>query len=157
MYFYLMILRLIIFLVINFAALGLGGFFTGKGVPSEWYQNLNKAPWTPPGWMFGAAWTLIMICFSFYMAYLWKSVSNYNLLIMVFAAQWLLNVSWNPAFFYFHNAIISLVIIISLTFVVTYFLFNYLSVLEFKSLYIAPYFVWLLIATSLNVYIVLKN
>lgn len=157
MYFCLMVLRVIIFLAINFAALGLGGFFTGKGVPSEWYQNLNKAPWTPPGWMFGAAWSLIMICFSFYMAYLWKSMSNYNLLIMVFAAQWLLNVAWNTAFFYFHNAIIGLVIIISLTIIVTYFLFNYWSVLEFKSLYIAPYFVWLLIATSLNAYIVLKN
>lgn len=152
-----MVLRVIIFLVINFAALGIGGFFTGKGVPSEWYQNLNKAPWTPPGWMFGAAWSIIMICFSFYMAYLWKSMSNYNLLLIVFAAQWLLNVAWNPAFFYFHNAIIGLLIIISLTIIVTYFLFNYWSVLEFKSLYIAPYFLWLLIATSLNAYIVLKN
>lgn len=152
-----MVLRVIIFLAINFAALGLGGFFTGKGVPSEWYQNLNKAPWTPPGWIFGAAWTLIMICFSLYMAYLWKSTNNYNLLIMVFVAQWLLNVSWNPVFFYFHNAIFGLIIIISLCLVVSYFLFNYWSVLEFRSLYIVPYFVWLLIATSLNAYIVLKN
>lgn len=152
-----MLLRVILFLAINFAALGIGGFFTGKAVTADWYLNLNKAPWTPPGWVFGVAWTLIMILFSFYMAYLWKNVSNRNLLIGVFVAQWLLNVSWNPAFFYFHNAILGLAIIISLTLIITYFLFNYWSVLEFKSLYILPYFIWLAIATSLNAYVVLNN
>lgn len=152
-----MILRVIIFLVINFAALGLGGFFTGKGVPSDWYQELNKAPWTPPGWMFGVAWSLIMILFSFYMAHLLEKVPNHNLLIVVFIAQWLLNVGWNPTFFYFHNAILGLAIIISLTLIVTYFFFNYWSVLEFKSLLILPYFIWLIIATSLNAYVVLNN
>ncbi|TXB65847.1 tryptophan-rich sensory protein [Vicingus serpentipes] len=152
-----MAIRILIFLVINFAALGLGGLFTGKGVPSDWYQELNKAPWTPPGWAFGAAWTLIMILFSFYMAYLWKAVDNQNLLIGIFIIQWLLNVGWNPTFFYFHNAILGLVIIISLTLVITYFLINYWSTIELKSLLILPYFIWLLIATSLNAYVVLNN
>ena len=121
-----MVLRVIIFLVINFTALGLGGFFTGKEVSADWYLNLNKAPWTPPGWVFGAAWTLIMILFSFYMAYLWKAVDNQNLLVGIFIIQWLLNVGWNPTFFYFHNAILGLVMIISLTLVITYFLINIL-------------------------------
>lgn len=152
-----MVLRVIIFLAINFAALGLGGFFTGKGVPSEWYQSLNKAPWTPPGWMFGAAWSLIMIFFSVYMAYLWEALDNYKLLLMIFSIQWILNVTWNPAFFYFHNAILGLVIIIGLTLIVTYFLTNYWVEMKFKSLLIAPYLIWLLIATSLNAYIVMKN
>jgi len=152
-----MVLRVVIFLAINFAALGLGGFFTGKGVPSDWYQDLNKAPWTPPGWMFGTAWSLIMICFSIYMAYLWENLNSYKVLVMVFSIQWILNVSWNPAFFYFHNAILGLIIIIGLTLVVTYFLTQYWESLQYKSLLIAPYFIWLLIATSLNAYIVIKN
>jgi benzodiazapine receptor len=152
-----MVLRVIIFLAINFAALGLGGFFTGKGVPSDWYQNLNKAPWTPPGWMFGVAWSLIMICFSIYMAHLWEALDNYKLVILLFTFQWILNVSWNPAFFYYHNAILGLIIIVSLTMLITFFLVNYWSDLRIKSLLVAPYFIWLLIATSLNAYIVLKN
>ena len=40
-----MIYRIIIFLIINFGALALGGLFTSKGVPSEWYAGLAKAPW----------------------------------------------------------------------------------------------------------------
>ena len=42
-----MILRILLFLIINFGGLFIGGLFTGEGVPSDWYQNLNKAPWTP--------------------------------------------------------------------------------------------------------------
>ena len=62
-----MVLRIIIFLFINFTGLFLGGLFTQEGVPSDWYQNLNKAPWTPPDWLFGFAWTTIMICFSIFL------------------------------------------------------------------------------------------
>ena len=60
--------NIIIFLIINFAALGIGSFLMGEGPSGEYYQSTNKAPWTPPGWVFGAAWTLIMVCFSVYMA-----------------------------------------------------------------------------------------
>jgi len=152
-----MFYRIIIFLVLNFGALGIGGFFTGKGVPSEWYNNLDKAPWSPPGWVFGFAWTTIMICFSVYMAYAWNKVSDLKLLGILFAIQWVLNIAWNPAFFYFHHVSIALVIISLLTVLVGYFLVNYWSDLKLYSLLIMPYFVWLLIATSLNAYILIKN
>jgi benzodiazapine receptor len=152
-----MIYRLIIFLVINFAALAVGGFFFGKGVPSESYASLTKAPWTPAGWVFGFAWTSIMICYSFYMAYLWPTIENKNILIGLFVLQWILNVSWNPTFFYFHNVLLGLVIIGGLTIVVGIFLFNYWPELKLKSILIFPYFIWLLIAISLNGYILLKN
>ena len=48
-------IRFIAFLILNFLALAVGGLFTGKGVPSEWYVNLARAPWEPPGWVFGSA------------------------------------------------------------------------------------------------------
>ena len=152
-----MIYRLIIFLLINFGALAIGGFFTGKGVPSDWYAGLDKAPWTPPGWVFGFAWTTIMICFSFYLAYLWPDVKNRNLLVLLFGLQWVLNVGWNPAFFYFHQVGLGLVIITGLTVVVGALLFWYWPELKIKSVLILPYFVWLLIATSLNAYVLVNN
>lgn len=152
-----MSIRFVVFLVINFAALGIGSFLMGKGASSDWYLSLNKAPWTPPGWVFGAAWTLIMVCFSFYMAFAWNATSNRNALIALFLIQWILNVTWNPTFFRFHNSFASLFIIISLTALVGYFLFNYYSNLKLKTVFIAPYFLWLLIATSLNAYIYIKN
>ncbi len=151
------ITRVIIFLLINFAALAIGGFFTGKGVTSEWYANLIKAPWTPPGWVFGFAWTTIMICFSIYMAYLWSAIENKKLLVILFIFQWLLNVGWNPTFFYYHFVFAGLFVIVGLTVLIGLFLFLYRPVLRLKSILILPYLLWLLIATSLNVYILLQN
>jgi translocator protein len=152
-----MIFRLIIFLIINFGALAIGSFYTGKGVPSDWYIGLAKAPWTPPGWVFGTAWTTIMICFSIYMSYLWPLIENKNLLITLFIFQWVLNISWNPTFFYYNNVLLGLIIISGLTIIVGAFIFLYWSELKFKTVLILPYFIWLLIATSLNGYIFLKN
>jgi translocator protein len=147
----------LIFLIINFAALAIDGLFTGKVVPSIWYQNLNKAPWTPPGWVFGFAWSTIMICFSFYMVFWWSSITNKKWILILFSFQWALNVSWNPIFFYLNATGVGLITILSLTVLVGYLLFNNWKLLQTKSLYILPYFIWLLIATSLNLYIYLYN
>lgn len=152
-----MIYRILLFLVLNFAALGIGSIFTGPGTSSEWYTNLNQAPWTPPGWVFGAAWTTIMLCFAVYMAYAWGATKNHSNLIALFAFQWVLNIAWNPAFFYFHQVLLGLILITSLTILVGYFLFAYWPQLKGKALLAAPYFIWLLIATSLNAYILFKN
>jgi len=152
-----MILRVTTFLILNFAGLAFGSLFTSNGVGSEWYSNLNKAPWTPPGWVFGAAWTTIMICFSFFMADLWQSSLNKTLLTRLFILSWILNVLWNPVFFKFHQPYTGLLVIVCLTLLIGYFLIHYFPQSKFKSLLVLPYFIWLLIATSLNVYICLMN
>ena len=152
-----MITRVVIFLILNFAALAIGGIFTGKGVPSEWYAELNKAPWTPPGWVFGFAWTTIMLCFAVYMAYLWPNFDNKKLLLSLFAFQWVLNVAWNPVFFYFHKITPAFVIILLLTLLIGFFLYVFWPHIKYKSVLLLPYFIWLLIASSLNGYILLKN
>lgn len=152
-----MVYRVIIFFVINFGALYIGTLFTAKGVPSDWYISLNKAPWNPPGWVFGSAWTIIMICFTIFMAYSWSAVRNKKNLITLFTIQWFLNVSWNPTFFYYHNVIIGLIIITTLTLIICAFFITYWDELKFKVFLTVPYIIWLCIATSLNGYIFLKN
>ena len=99
--------KVILFLIVNFAALGIGSLLQGEGPMGAWYQNLNQAPWTPPGWVFGAAWTSIMICFSFFMASLTKHESR-NKLIALFSVQFFLNVVWNAIFFKQHIYILIL-------------------------------------------------
>ncbi|MEZ4848822.1 MAG: TspO/MBR family protein [Bacteroidia bacterium] len=152
-----MYLRLAIFLVLNFGGLAIGGIFTGAGVTSQWYAELAKAPWTPPGWVFGASWTTIMICFSVYMAYAWENIDNRILLISLYVVQWILNVGWNPVFFYYHEVLWGLIIISALTVLVGYFFLGFTSEMKAKIWLMAPYFVWLVIATSLNAYALFNN
>lgn len=149
--------KVFIFLLLNFTALAIGGLFTGDGVASDWYYDLNKAPWTPPGWVFGLAWTAIMVCYSFYMAILYKVNARRNKVITLYVVQFLLNVAWNPLFFYFQNALIALFSILFLTIIIGYFLFHNNKIMRWNSLLIFPYFTWLCIATSLNFYIVIYN
>lgn len=152
-----MIIRIVIFLLINFGALALGGLFMGDGPTSEYYTTINKAPWTPPGWVFGAAWTSIMLLFSIYLALLWPQVENKNLLIGLFSLQFVLNVLWNPVFFHFHNAALGMVIIVLLTVLVWWFLIHYFPAMKWPSLLILPYAIWMVIASSLNGYILFMN
>ncbi|MNJ86335.1 TspO/MBR family protein [compost metagenome] len=152
-----MVYRIILFIVINFAALAIGGMFTRNGVDSSWYVSLDKAPWTPPGWVFGAAWTTIMICFGVYMAFAVKATKELQTLMILFGIQWVLNVIWNPVFFYFNHVTAGLIIISLLTLLIAVFLFRYWPELKLKSLLILPYLIWLLIATSLNAYILFNN
>ena len=149
--------KVLFFLLLNFTALAIGGFFTGDGVASDWYYNLHKAPWTPPGWAFGVAWSTIMICYSFYMAILYKANPKRNKIITLYVVQLLFNVAWNPLFFYFQNPSIALFSILFLTIIVAYFLFSNRKLMRWNSLLILPYFIWLCIASSLNLYIVTYN
>lgn len=152
-----MLTRTLLFLLLNFSALGIGSLLMGNAVTGEWYQNLDKAPWTPPGWVFGAAWTTIMVCFSFYMASAWAELDNKRFLLALFALQWMLNVAWNPVFFRFHQVGLGLMVIVALTVLVGYFLFAFIPQMRGKVLWVLPYFLWLLVATSLNAYVLVKN
>lgn len=147
---------LILFLIINFGGLALGSWLMNNGPNSDWYLNLDKAPWTPPGWVFGAAWTTIMVCFSVYLVFLFIKNFNKKKLIL-FIIQVLLNVSWNYIFFNQRLVLFALVTITLLTSVIFYLFITYYKEQKRFSFLLLPYMVWLCIATSLNLYILIHN
>jgi len=154
-----MILYLLLFALINFGALGIGGALMGNPLTNNWYQNANKAPWTPPGWVFGAAWTTVMLCFTLF---LWIAVRSkvapqLQLVYTMLAVQWFLNVLWNPVFFRWHQVALGLVIIIALEVVVGWFMVWGFKNLGITGALIVPYFAWLIIAASLNAWVLVKN
>ena len=116
---------------------------------------MNKAPWTPPGWFFGIAWTTIMICFSLYMTKLIKVSKRTSYVLLLFVILWMLNVIWNPVFFYWQDAVIGLAVITLLTILIGGMLFLNIRAIKSWSLLLLPYFVWLCVATSLIFFIVI--
>ena len=147
---------LILFLFINFGGLALGSWLMNNGPNTDWYLNLTKAPWTPSGWVFGAAWTSIMICFSIYLIFLFTKNYNHKKLFL-FGIQFILNVSWNYLFFNKHEIFISLISITLLTALIFFLFFHYYKALKKVSYLLLPYMIWLCIATSLNLYILIHN
>ena len=149
--------RLVLFLIINFGGLALGSWLMNNGPQTQWYLNLNQAPWTPPGWVFGVAWTTIMLCFSIYLAKLFKE-QNSKFLRILFTVQVILNVFWNYIFFNQHFIGLGLANIVLLTLIIFYFFFKFrMDDIKAYSYLLLPYMIWLLIATSLNAYIYFNN
>lgn len=147
---------LVLFLSINFGGLALGAWLMNNGPQESWYMNLSKAPWTPPGWVFGAAWTTIMVCFSIYLSQLFKDHYTKQVL-WLFIIQVVLNVGWNYIFFNQHNIFGGLIVIVLLTSVIFYFFFTFKKQVKNYALLLLPYMIWLCIATSLNLYIYIHN
>jgi len=147
----------LVFLLINFGGLYVGNILMNNGPMSDWYTSLNQAPWTPPGWVFGFAWTTIMVCFSIYLAYLFEW-QNSTFLWLLYGLQVLLNVSWNYVFFNQHMTIFGLVVIVSLLIVILYYFLTFRAESLHKARFLLlPYIIWLSIAISLNLYVVIHN
>lgn len=147
----------ILFLVLNFTALGIGVYLMDGGPLSDWYIQLNQAPWTPPNPTFGIAWSIIMICFAFYMSNLILKNSNRNTIWIIYIIQWILNTGWNYTFFNQHLPILGLINLLILFGTVSYLLFNFSNTLKRSTYLILPYILWLIVAISLNSYIVIYN
>ena len=145
---------LVLFLIINFGSLAIGMLLMDNGPRADWYLSLNKAPWTPPGWVFGAAWSFIMVCFSFYLATLFTKHLN-KAVKVAFTLQVVLNISWNYVFFNQHLVLLGLINLLLLNVLLCYFFFSQ-SQGKYKFL-LLPYMIWMCIATSLNLYILIHN
>jgi tryptophan-rich sensory protein len=146
----------VLFLIINFGGLAIGSWLMENGPMTDWYKTLNQAPWSPPGWVFGVAWTTIMICFSIYLGKLF--IENYNIkMLFIFIIQFVLNVSWNYIFFNQHLVLLALVTIVLLTALLFLYYFKLSKKIKKYKYLLLPYMIWLCIATSLNLYILVHN
>jgi benzodiazapine receptor len=145
-----------LFLVVNFSGLAIGSWLMNNGPLSIWYTNLNQAPWTPPGIVFGIAWTVIMICFSIYLGKLFME-ENHPKNKLLFFIHFILNVSWNFIFFNRHWVIFGFLTIFLLTTLLFLYFFKFSKKTNNYKYLLLPYILWLCIATSLNLYIIVHN
>lgn len=135
----------------------LSGVLTQSSIAS-WYAVLNHSPLTPPNAVFGVVWSILyaMIATSGWL--LWQD-NNVNLskAKALFIAQLLLNLSWTPVFFYFHQTGLALIILSLLIVTVFLFIKSALSLKKWSGVLFIPYLVWLLLAWHLNYFIWLNN
>lgn len=144
-------IRFFLFLLLNFGALALGSWLmVGNPGTNAWYGQLDKAPWTPPGWVFGAAWFSIMVFFSVFMAQMTADKQTRQRWIILFVIQFLLNVGWNPVFFYWHQLVAGLIVIVVLQIILLLMFKNVPNNQKTSRLLLLPYIAWLLVAISLN-------
>jgi tryptophan-rich sensory protein len=135
------------------------GRISGSGYGNAWFNALHKPAIMPPGWVFGAAWTLLYILLGLAMALILhaRGARGRGLALALFVFQLLLNYAWSPIFFAYHEvgaAFWTILAMIGFS-AVTAFLFW--RIRRSAGLLMLPYIAWLGFAALLTWQIALLN
>ena len=134
-------------MVISFLPGIFGVFFTPHGDSDIWYMALNKSNLTPPGVVFGAAWTILYALLGVALYLVIKSArgkSEKMMAYVLFAAQMLLNAGWSY-------------VLLGL-FIISIWMARVFNGIDRKAmLLVIPYLLWMMFAFYLNAYITLMN
>lgn len=143
-------LKLIISLVVVFAAAGIGSVFTAPAI-TGWYAGLNKPVFSPPNWLFGPAWTVLYILMAYGLYLVWAAGGPKAKTAMgFFGIQLLLNSLWSIFFFGLKSPGLALVEIIVLWVMILLTILKFLKVSRTAGYLLLPYLAWVSFASILN-------
>jgi tryptophan-rich sensory protein len=126
-------------------AMVIGSFFTQRGM--AWYRTLHLPAITPPGWMFGVAWTVIYTCLAISFIIVLNKYDSvvkwiYYVSIFGFVVNLVMNVAWS--YFFFGNQLLLMgfvwAIALEIQTILLMFIVSYQSTLA--ALLFLPYVIW---------------
>ena len=150
---------LLVSLALVTAVAAVGGATTAKSV-GDWYDGLDRAPWNPPSWVFGPAWTvlyLLMAVAAWLVAREGFGDSAVQVALTLYAIQLVLNLGWSVVFFGLRRPGLGLVVIVALFVAVAATAIAFYAVSPAAAWMLAPYLVWVAFAASLNAWIAFAN
>jgi translocator protein len=152
---------LVLSLALVFAAAAIGGLATARSVGAgSWYEGLDRAPWNPPSWAFGPAWTVLYVLMglaAWLVAREGLERSEVQVALAVYVVQLALNVGWSWVFFGWRLpgwALVEILVLLA-AIVATAVLFGRVS--STAAWLLVPYIGWVAFAASLNAWIALRS
>jgi tryptophan-rich sensory protein len=142
--------------------LGVGflmGQLSNSGYGNDWFDALVKPAAMPPGWAFGAAWTILYVLLGVSLAIVWSAPpsSARSTSLLIFFIQLLLNFSWSPLFFGAHQIDVALAVIVTILALSIAATQTFTRVRKIAAVLMLPYLAWLAFATYLNFEILTLN
>ena len=126
---------------------------------NQWYKTLKRAPWSQPSYVFGIVWPILytLMGISFYITWNDKKCFPYCNALTFFLIQLSFNLVWTTIFFKYKMPKLALLdLIATLVFtIITYV--KFVPINRLASSLLLPYIVWMCLAFSLNLYIVIMN
>jgi len=157
------LLGLLVFLAASALVAGLGGLATATNV-NGWYATADKAPWSPPNWVFGPVWTLLYTAMAVAAWLVWRRrAEETRPALTAYAVQLVLNLLWTPVFFGLYPVLgtpalwIAFGIIVALAVAVAVTVLYFGPISRTAGLLLLPYFAWVVFASSLNLWAALYN
>jgi benzodiazapine receptor len=153
-------LRYALFTVPGIVLIGtLSGTLAGSAEGNPWFGALVKPAMMPPGWVFGAAWTIlyILIGLSLAMVLHAKGARKRERALLLFAVQLVLNFAWSPVFFMMHQVGTALSMIAAMLVGCFALILVVWRIRPVAGLLLYPYLGWLMFAGLLNYEILQLN
>ncbi len=135
-----------------------GGWLTQL---DAWYRQLRFPAWKPPDWAFGPVWTTIFLCAGTAFVLAWKAAGTSGMsrgtLVAAYVVNGLLNMLWSLLFFRRHRPDQAYVESYLLWLSILAMLIVAGSMSPWGFLLLAPYLVWVTVATALTRAVVRLN
>ena len=104
------IFALITALLIPLLVGGFSAFLTADNM--KIYQNMNRPPLAPPGWVFPVAWTILYILMGIASYLVWSSeteIGRKRTALRFYVSQLVMNFFWSTLFFTYARVLIALI------------------------------------------------
>jgi benzodiazapine receptor len=144
--------RLILSIIICQMAGVIGSALTAGSV-AEWYPTLIKPSFAPPGSTIGLIWIILFTLMGISLFLVWREAPENpaaRTALYFFAAQLIVNVSWNAAFFTLRSPANGLVVIAILWILILITIVKFWPINKTAALLLVPYIGWVSIAAYLN-------
>jgi len=147
-----LVIKVIISLAVTFSAPVIASLVTDPAA-SNWYANLNKPSFNPPGWIFGPVWTVLYILMTVSAALVWYRGlpgQKVRMALALYIVQLVLNALWTPIFFGLQMPLLAFIDIVLLWAAILITVLAFLRVSRYAALLMAPYLIWTTFAAVLN-------
>jgi tryptophan-rich sensory protein len=143
------VVALVLFLVVTFAAAGVGSIATAPNI-ATWYATLAKPSWNPPNWIFGPVWTALFISMAVAAWLVWRQGGLWQWPLALFAVQLALNAAWSWLFFGFHMPGPAFIEVVALLVAIAATTIAFLPKSMAAGILMLPYLGWVAFASVLN-------
>lgn len=142
-------MALLLFLLVTFAAAGLGSLFTASSVES-WYPALQKPSWNPPSWLFAPVWTTLYLMMAVAAWLVWRRSAFTDWPLRLFFIQLALNAVWSGLFFGLQSPGPAFIEILFLWLVILLTVITFFRRSRMAGVLLLPYLLWVTFAAVLN-------
>ncbi|MBI5267564.1 MAG: tryptophan-rich sensory protein [candidate division Zixibacteria bacterium] len=120
--------------------------------PGEWYLQIQKPSWTPPGYLFGPVWSLLYLSMGVAAWLAWRRAgfSGASLALTLFVVQLILNGAWSWIFFGMHEPGLAFAEILVLWGTILVTMLAFWRVIPTAGILFIPYLAWVSFAAILN-------
>jgi tryptophan-rich sensory protein len=142
---------------LSYLTAGIGAGLTELG---PWYFSLKHPEWKPPDPYFGVIWSTIFTLCAISGALAWQSAQGPNdkkRIILLFATNAFLNILWSAIYFKLQRPDYALFEVVFLWLSILFLIMGLWRINKKAVMLLIPYWVWVSIATVLNVATVKLN